>query len=493
MTAVEPRLPDPLTPRDTTPKPSLWRVWFGLTEEVPRGVYATSGFLLMFLKYCVEATATFIWTDRVLTPLEFTLFWSKHVPKPWEIIRPTVAEQVPVLAYTPGWLGWLILAWTLPFIWVAFSMSFRRASNAGATPWVGALILVPLVNIAVMLLLAAAPERRTRRKWDLSPATSNTPDKEPRRVARAIVATLAGVLLGLGSIGLGVYGWNQYGVTLFFGAPVLMGCLSGFVYNYRQSQSWITTIGVSLLMILVTGSSLLVFALEGIICLLMAAPLVMPLAVFGALLGKAVACATQTTVPQTVGMLMVLPIMSTVESLPPSQSPEYVVTSSVEVNAPPETVWKYVVEFPDLPEPEDWFFRVGIACPIRARIDGHGVGATRYCEFTTGAFVEPITTWDAPRHLAFDVTSQPDPMRELSPYSHVHPPHMENQSLKSLRGEFRLVPLPGGRTRLEGSTWYTFDMFPRDYWTTWSDVSIHKIHNRVLGHIKRLSESKAVR
>ncbi len=142
----------------------------------------------------------------------------------------------------------------------------------------------------------------------------------------------------------------------------------------------------------------------------------------------------------------------------------------------------------DLPAPDEWYFQTGIACPLRARIDGRGVGAVHRCEFTTGAFIEPITVWDEPRRLAFDVTEQPDPMRELSPYRHVHPPHLTHSSLRSRRGEFHLERLSGNRTLLQGRTWYTFDMFPQDFWTLWSRACIHRIHVRVLNHIKRLSE-----
>ena len=115
------------------------------------------------------------------------------------------------------------------------------------------------------------------------------------------------------------------------------------------------------------------------------------------------------------------------------------------------------------------------------------MGAVRRCEFSTGAFVEPVNVWEPPRRLAFDVESQPPPMHELSPYRHVHPPHLDGY-LRCQRGEFRLVALPGGRTRLEGSTWYEFEMYPQDYWTMWSDACIHRIHQRVLPHIKSLSE-----
>jgi hypothetical protein len=147
-------------------------------------------------------------------------------------------------------------------------------------------------------------------------------------------------------------------------------------------------------------------------------------------------------------------------------------------------VWPHVLGFSDLPEVPSWFFRLGIAYPVRARIEGAGPGAIRRCEFSTGAFVEPITVWDPPRRLAFDVISQPPPMHEWSPYQELHPPHLDS-TMRSRRGEFRLVALPGGRTRLEGSTWYELDLAPQAYWSIWSDLIVHRIHRRVLEHIRR--------
>lgn len=94
----------------------------------------------------------------------------------------------------------------------------------------------------------------------------------------------------------------------------------------------------------------------------------------------------------------------------------------------------------------------------------------RHCEFTTGAFVEPITAWEPGKRLAFDVASQLPPMFEWSPYAHVHPPHLDGY-FRSRRGEFRLRDLGDGRTELEGSTWYTLDLAPAPYWALWSDAS----------------------
>ena len=88
--------------------------------------------------------------------------------------------------------------------------------------------------------------------------------------------------------------------------------------------------------------------------------------------------------------------------------------------------------------------------------------------------------------LRFRVTDQPEPMTELSPYR-IHPPHLDH-FLVSCEGQFRLERLPGGGTRLEGTTWYTNRMWPAPYWHLWSDAIIHRIHLRVLEHIRAIAE-----
>ena len=126
---------------------------------------------------------------------------------------------------------------------------------------------------------------------------------------------------------------------------------------------------------------------------------------------------------------------------------------------------------------------------MQARIEGEGVGAVRHCEFTTGAFVEPVTIWDPPHLLAFNVIDQPEPMHEWSPYEEVYAPHLEDTML-SQKGQFELIKTETG-TLLRGTTWYTLDLAPGAYWRLWSDFVVHRIHMRVLKHVKRLSEDTA--
>jgi uncharacterized membrane protein YhaH (DUF805 family) len=455
----------------------LLRLWFGVSEPVNQASYILSGFGLMLLKYCTEALLFWTFTSTFLTPLDF--------------LNPTMDARRAVLQPGTEWLAWVLFLWTMPFLWIAVSMSVRRATDAGRSPWIGLMVLIPVVNLIVMLALSAMPSAEgEKRETATRKSNDRTLGRMEDHAKSAALAVGLSLLIGGLMLWTSVYAFSTYGASLFLGTPMLMGTTASYIFNREHSS----TIGASALLGVASVSfamcALLLFALEGVICVAMAAPLVLPIGAMGGLIGKAIADATRRSPSEFFAAVLVLPLWAGGESLL-IKSREHVVLTAVDVDAPATTVWNNVVDFPEITEPEAWYFSCGIACPERARIVGQGPGAIRYCEFTTGTFVEPITVWEQPRRLAFDVTEQPEPLRELSPFRNVHPPHL-NLSLRSNHGEFRLIALGAAQTRLEGRTWYTFDMFPQWYWTVWSDVLIHRIHERVLVHIKTLSEAEAI-
>ena len=77
----------------------------------------------------------------------------------------------------------------------------------------------------------------------------------------------------------------------------------------------------------------------------------------------------------------------------------------------------------------------------------------------------------------------------MSLYENLSPPHLDGY-FGARRGEFRLVPLPGDRTRLEGSTWYELRIYPDAYWSVMTNLIVARIHQRVLSHIKSVVESE---
>jgi hypothetical protein len=308
------------------------------------------------------------------------------------------------------------------------------------------------------------------------------------RLRSALVAIAAGLAVTVPTALLAIYWKQAYSTGLFLGTPFTLGAISANVYNSRRRASYLDTVPVVLLTVILAGGVLLLFALEGMFCIAMAFPIAGLVALVGAALGRWIAIRTSEPPVATGAAALVLPLLVMLEPVR-APAPLREVVTAVEIAAPPEQVWKTVVAFPELPPPTEPLFRAGVAAPLRAHIDGSGVGAIRYCEFTTGAFVEPITRWDEPHVLGFDVTNNPPPMAELSPYRKVYAPHLEGY-FEATRGEFELVALPGGRTRLVGHTWYRMEMYPQVYWDGVADRIIETIHRRVLGHVKRVAEGR---
>ena len=284
-------------------------------------------------------------------------------------------------------------------------------------------------------------------------------------------------------VGFGLLHSGLYGFTIFLLFPVLLGALASWVI---RPSTPLGAVGVGALAVMIAVCSLLLVGMEGLGCIVMTLPLAVPLGALGSCLVYR-AETSKLAGGSAAAMLLLLPPASLTWDLHARPEP-FEVRTAIVIAAPPEQVWKHVLTFSELPEPHEWFFRAGLAYPKRARIYGSGVGAVRYCEFSTGPFVEPIEVWDAPRLLRFRVTENPAPMNEWSPYAKVLPRHLHGY-LISRWGQFRLTPLPGNRTLIEGTTAYQHGLWPANYWRWWSDAIIHRIHLRVLNHIRTLAEA----
>ena len=165
--------------------------------------------------------------------------------------------------------------WTLPFLWIGVGMSMRRAVDAGRSAWFGMLFLVPLVNYVVMLSLAVLPpDNRGHQGRDEDAAW---PETEPEpvlddRFRSALLGIGFSVLIALGAVAINVYLLESYGSALFIGTPFFIGALSAYLFNHGHPRTVNQTLQVIVISVLMTGGALLLFALEGAICLGMALP-----------------------------------------------------------------------------------------------------------------------------------------------------------------------------------------------------------------------------
>lgn len=442
----------------------LLRFWFTFERPVDRGEYLRHGFGLVVLKYGVDAALVAIATGAPWTPLDYL----QSVPL---LLSSRLSESASFLAP-------VLALWTLPFLWVGITMTIRRLLDAGWSAWWSLLFFVPGLSYLLIALLVFAPTADSG-----SPGLARDPDGE--RLPSALLSIAAGALLGLGMMWFAVLRMNSYGLALFMGTPFILGLVTGFLFCRRYPGTMRETQEVVAMTVLLVAGAAFAVGFEGAVCLLMVAPLGLVVAAMGGAVGRHLARFGEGPARGAVLLALLFPSGVTVEGdVTTAQLRE--VRSSVVIAAPASVVWDEVIAFSPIPEPTSLLFRLGLAYPTHAVIDGSGVGALRLCVFSTGAFVEPITAWEPGARLAFDVVESPRPLRELTLWD-VAPPHLEGY-LVPRRGEFRLVPLDGGKTRLEGSTWYEQRLRPEGYWVLFSDLIIGRIHRRVLDHIKAGSE-----
>ncbi len=427
-------------------------------QPISRGRYLAYGLALMALKLALDLMLAQSFDEE----FSLRLYWSPF-------------NQ----AKSAGYLLAVALL-SFPFAGLGVYLTLRRLYAVNLPRWLVFLFFVPAINLIFFAYLLLPPYRPE------VPSASPLDGMMPASFIAAGVGCLA--------IGLSITTWHSYGWSVFLGAPFSVGVMTTLLVSRHQPRSFAHCASATLMARLLVGCLLISIAVEGIVCVVMSIPIAVPFALLGVFFARTII--NPTPIPRShitlfaFAILTVYPIAAGLETAAPAPVETRSVVTSIVVEAPPSEVWKNIIRFPDLAPPGEFLFRAGIAYPIRARIEGHGPGAIRYCEFSTGSFVEPITTWLEPSLLAFDVTSSPPPMRELSPYN-IHPPHLDG-FMVSKRGQFRLIPLEGGnRTLVEGTTWYSQHLYPSGYWALWTDWIIHQIHSRVLRHIQVLSEKPA--
>lgn len=394
---------------------SNWLSWpFRWEGRVQRWHYFLAGAILVAVKYAID------WSVAA----KFGEAW--HV---WNYFVPALDTSFFALGVRRPQLFGTLWAIAIPFFWVGIALTLRRLRDAGKSAvWIF-LFFVPLVNLGRFLWLSFAPSA-------VGGQIESPIAGKPHRVAAprgAALGILLAVVLGLALVAFSARVLMEYAWGLFLGVPFLTGFVASWFLNSETVSSRRRTIGVCALTTFVIGLALFGFKYEGLFCLLMALPLALPFSLAGGLVAREILRCRQSDMrPTFVASLALLPLIMFSEYAAKFEPPVIAVTTSIAIDAPADVVWKSVIAFPPLAAPEEWLFRAGIAYPTSALIVGSGPGAIRYCLFSTGDFVEPITVWDENRLLAFDVSSQPQAMRELSPWK-ITPPHLERNYMRSRR------------------------------------------------------------
>lgn len=374
----------------------------------------------------------------------------------------------------------------------SLSFGFERARTLGwsrAPAW-ALLTCVPILGVGIALWMAAAGGEKDQRgdspAWRLAGRLV-----VPAIVGWMVVAALTGplgLLLTFLEMPKGAFYLSWTIVVL---TPVATAFIAGFVAG-RAGRDAGEARSVAQLALLAIMTGLGFAMMEGVVCMLMVAPLVLIAAWPASWLGHC--CALNSDHPsdrvQCAAWLVVAACAVGEANLPTMPLEDTVITEMV-IEAAPARVWAELKDIRDLPAPTEALFILGVAHPIETVVDGPGrVGAHRVCRLSTGDMTELISVWEPERELRFTVLDTPPLMREATFFGReLDAPHLHG-TYTGLEGGFRLEPLPGGRTRLVGTSRYALSIAPSRYWNLWTREIVSQVHLRVMRHVKAKAEAR---
>lgn len=389
--------------------------------------------------------------------------------------------QVPLTVLVIGFAFSLLVGWAL------VALSYRRVIDANADAILSAAALAPLVQIPVILLLCILSTDEAK---DETPIAAADRQRELSGWGGGLKGMLAGMALTLAAVAISALGFGTYGYGIFLLSPFWIGAVTGFFANFNRDITGGETCRLVAATSFMGGLALVAAALEGIVCIIMAAPLGIGVAIVGGLLGRELARSGRTSGGRMASSVAILPIVFAIEAAFPPLA-RFDTMQTIEVRASTDRVWKAIVQMETIEEPISLAHRLGLAYPLRGRVFGAGVGALRYGDFSTGTAIERVTEWQEKRKLAFVVLKDIPGLRELSPYRHVHAPHVHGY-FTTRETSFELIEKPGGITEIVERTSHELKLDPALYWLPFARYMVDQNNARVLRHIKQQAENSTL-
>src|ERR1700676_3494580 len=316
--------------------------WWRPSGTIGRGTYALIGLLGFALKHNL---------DRFVASFGF------H--RPWGLFNywgpgGDVSRITELSGNEAVFLGTMV-ALSLPFIWLGVVLTMKRLRSAGLPTHLLAVFFLPFLNLLFFVILCLWPERdpsRPQTKVDPRKESSLTRIFPESALGSAAVSLLITVPVGFGAALLGTQVLANYGWGLFVALPFIMGFAAALVFAIPQARTLSGCVGVACLSTILLGAALLALAFEGIVCLIMATPIALPLAAFGGICAYRVQKRRRfhTDAPVLLSaLLLFIPGIEWAEHVAAPPSPTFVVHSAIDVQARPEKVWHEVVGFSEIP------------------------------------------------------------------------------------------------------------------------------------------------
>jgi uncharacterized membrane protein YhaH (DUF805 family) len=227
------------------------------------------------------------------------------------------------------------LAYLLAVAWALAVLAFRRAADADIPEWIAVFVIPPIVQIPAVIALGALPSRAASEPPLVAEAAA------PHVVwSAAVQGMLAGMALTLASVAVGALFFGAYGYGMFIASPFVVGATAGYLANRDGDIGILRTEQVTAAATALGGAALVVAPMEGIVCIVMASPLVLAVALMGGMFGRDVAVSSRRSARQTLLSVTLLPLVFAVDTV--TSATTFDTTETVFVDASAPVVWNAI-------------------------------------------------------------------------------------------------------------------------------------------------------
>ena len=230
-------------------------------------------------------------------------------------------------------------------------MSARRAANANLPAWLSLLFFIPILQYLLIFTLCLLPTS-SKYYWTKRHPSSFTQALPSLIFLPIILMITLFVILGILLVWLSANVFQTYASALFLGYPFMVGFLSGYLLmrkGYFPRLGYIKSFAIVILVITLVHALLILFALEGLICVIMILPFAIAISLAGTVFGVLLASYSKPTSISPTFLFLFLPVLPWLESQGIKQkiiqSHQGVVLSKIEIQRTPEQVWPHVVSF----------------------------------------------------------------------------------------------------------------------------------------------------
>jgi len=288
-------------------------------------------------------------------------------------------------------------------------------------------------------------------------------DKKGNSFKVSFIIGISFTTLGLGLILIGL---ADMGMAIFFFLPFAIGIASGLLPDIKQA-------------IYGTLSSMFLFSLfliatkaEGVICVVMALPILLLAIWLGWLFGRSSRKDDEdTNIKITIAPIAIFLVANLFEIFSGNPRVPSSTSTSIILNATPEKVYSSIIEVDTVDVETNFLQKIGLPTPRKCILTEAKVGGLRLCEFEEGRIVETIKELVPNKYLRMDVTEC-----KLD---------RERHWLKFNEDIYNIEPLKNGQTKITRTTTYSSTLKPRLYWEIMEALTINTEHDFVFRNLKK--------